>query len=96
MEELEPRLLFSADLPGVLAQSGLLGDDPDVVTPPSPGPGPTPEPEPEPGPVPVPTGDGGDGDIDLGGGDPGDGDNPSPEEKPVRRLFNPMDSTGDD
>jgi hypothetical protein len=23
MEELEPRLLFSADLPGVLAQSGL-------------------------------------------------------------------------
>ena len=27
MEELEPRLLFSADLPGVLAQSGLLGGD---------------------------------------------------------------------
>ena len=27
MEELEPRLLFSADLPGVLAQSGLLGAD---------------------------------------------------------------------
>ncbi len=27
MEELEPRLLFSADLPGVLAQSGLLADD---------------------------------------------------------------------
>ena len=27
MEELEPRLLFSADLPGVLAQSGLLGSE---------------------------------------------------------------------
>ena len=27
MEELEPRLLFSADLPGVLAQSGLFGGD---------------------------------------------------------------------
>ena len=27
MEELEPRLLFSADLPGVLAQSGLLGGE---------------------------------------------------------------------
>ena len=27
MEELEPRLLFSADLPGVLAQSGLFGAD---------------------------------------------------------------------
>jgi len=27
MEELEPRLLFSADLPGVLAQSGLFGSD---------------------------------------------------------------------
>lgn len=27
MEELGPRLLFSADLPGVLAQSGLLGGD---------------------------------------------------------------------
>ncbi len=94
MEELEPRLLFSADLQGVLAQSGLLGDDPDVVTPPGPRPGLMPELEPEP--VPVPTGDGGDGNIDLGGGDPGDGDNPSPEAKPVRRLFNPMDSSGDD
>jgi hypothetical protein len=29
MEELEPRLLFSADLPGVLAQSGLLGGEQD-------------------------------------------------------------------
>ncbi len=93
MEELEPRLLFSADLPGVLAQSGLLGGDPEVVRPPGPGPGPTPEPEPEP--VPVPTGDGGDGDIDLGGGDPGDGDYPSPEAQRVRRLFYHIDSTGD-
>ena len=33
MEELEPRLLFSADLPGVLAQSGLLGADPDTTPP---------------------------------------------------------------
>jgi hypothetical protein len=36
MEELEPRLLFSADLPGVLAQSGLLGgeihDTPPAIT----------------------------------------------------------------
>jgi hypothetical protein len=33
MEELEPRLLFSADLPGVLAQSGLLGGEPDSTPP---------------------------------------------------------------
>ena len=33
MEELEPRLLFSADLPGVLAQSGLLGGDTDSAPP---------------------------------------------------------------
>ena len=33
MEELEPRLLFSADLPGVLAQSGLLGGEPDATPP---------------------------------------------------------------
>ena len=33
MEELEPRLLFSADLPGVLAQSGLLGSDTDPTPP---------------------------------------------------------------
>ena len=33
MEELEPRLLFSADLPGVLAQSGLLGGDTDPTPP---------------------------------------------------------------
>jgi hypothetical protein len=33
MEELEPRLLFSADLPGVLAQSGLLGGEPDTTPP---------------------------------------------------------------
>ena len=33
MEELEPRLLFSADLPGVLAQSGLLGGEADPTPP---------------------------------------------------------------
>ena len=33
MEELEPRLLFSADLPGVLAQSGLLGGEADSTPP---------------------------------------------------------------
>jgi hypothetical protein len=33
MEELEPRLLFSADLPGVLAQSGLLGGEQDSTAP---------------------------------------------------------------
>ena len=33
MEELEPRLLFSADLPGVLAQSGLFGSEPDSTPP---------------------------------------------------------------
>jgi hypothetical protein len=33
MEELEPRLLFSADLPGVLAQSGLLGGEADSSPP---------------------------------------------------------------
>ena len=33
MEELEPRLLFSADLPGVLAQSGLLGSDTQSIPP---------------------------------------------------------------
>ena len=33
MEELEPRLLFSADLPGVLVQSGLLGGDTDPTPP---------------------------------------------------------------
>ena len=31
MEELEPRLLFSADLPGVLAQSGLFGGEADTL-----------------------------------------------------------------
>ena len=33
MEELEPRLLFSADLPGVLAQSGLLGGEAEPTPP---------------------------------------------------------------
>jgi hypothetical protein len=33
MEELEPRLLFSADLPGVLAQTGLFGDEPHSTPP---------------------------------------------------------------
>ncbi len=33
MEELEPRLLFSADLPGVLAQSGLFGSQADATPP---------------------------------------------------------------
>jgi hypothetical protein len=33
MEELEPRLLFSADLPGVLAQSGLFGSEADSTPP---------------------------------------------------------------
>ena len=33
MEELEPRLLFSADLPGVLAQSGLFAGEPDSTPP---------------------------------------------------------------
>jgi len=33
MEELEPRLLFSADLPGVLAESGLLADGRDPTPP---------------------------------------------------------------
>jgi hypothetical protein len=33
MEELEPRLLFSADVPGVLAQSGILNGEADPTPP---------------------------------------------------------------